>query len=87
MKNIINFEEIFNSAKSYGFKPTKDEKLKEFIMEALRKREGFCPCKILSMVISPGDAICPCRELREHGKCSCRLFIPIKEDKNDRSKS
>ncbi len=58
-----------------------DEKLVSAIREGLKKKEGYCPCKILK---TP-DNICMCKEFREQianpefeGFCHCRLYYKEK---------
>lgn len=54
-----------------------DRKIVDAIREGLRKRDGYCPCRIEKIE----DNICMCREFREQiadpefeGYCHCRLY-------------
>ncbi len=49
----------------------------EKMREALKKKEGYCPCRLEKIE----DNLCICREFREqmadpdfHGYCHCRLY-------------
>lgn len=46
------------------------------VVEAIRTRlvvtKGYCPC----VPEQNDDTICPCRKMREDGKCCCHLYVP-----------
>lgn len=48
----------------------------EKVVEAIRKRlvvtGGYCPC----ITEQNEDTICPCKKMREEGKCCCTLYVP-----------
>ncbi len=48
---------------------------KEVLIEAILKKEGYCPCR---RVRSP-ETLCPCayalEEIAKKGKCMCGLFV------------
>ena len=55
---------------------TEKERLhSEKIIEALKKKENHCPCKL----VQNEDTLCPCKEAREQMVCHCGLYI-ITED-------
>ena len=54
-----------------------DRKIVDAIREGLRRRDGYCPCRIEKIE----DNICMCREFRDQiadpefeGYCHCRLY-------------
>ena len=58
-----------------------DAEYVEKLLAALKKREGYCPCRLLKVP----DNICICREFREQiadpdfeGLCHCKLFYKEK---------
>lgn len=59
-----------------------DKKLVEMIQEGLRKKDGYCPCR-LEMT---EDNRCMCKEFRDQikdpdfeGYCHCRLYYKEKD--------
>ena len=58
-----------------------DTNIVEKIREALKKKNGYCPCRIQEI----DDNICMCKEFREQiadpefeGFCHCRLYYKEK---------
>ncbi|MBR6739240.1 MAG: ferredoxin thioredoxin reductase catalytic beta chain [Oscillospiraceae bacterium] len=58
-----------------------DAQVVEKLREALKKKEGYCPCRIQRTE----DNVCMCREFREQiadpefeGYCHCRLYYKEK---------
>ena len=58
-----------------------DEKVVAAIREGLKKKDGYCPCRMLKTE----DNICMCKEFREQiadpefeGYCHCRLYYKEK---------
>lgn len=54
-----------------------DEKAVNAVLNGLRRKEGFCPCRIPKLP----EFFCPCDEFRDqlvdpdfHGLCHCRIF-------------
>lgn len=47
--------------------------------EALKKNQGFCPCKLLHVP----DNLCMCKEFREQVKvgetCTCGLYLKLED--------
>ena len=46
------------------------------VSEALRKNDGYCPCRIHRKA----DTKCKCKEFREQnvpGECHCGLFVKV----------
>lgn len=47
--------------------------------EALKKNQGFCPCKLLHVP----DNLCMCKEFRERVKvgetCTCGLYLKLED--------
>ncbi len=58
-----------------------DEKIVNAIREGLKKKDGYCPCR----VAKTEDTVCMCKEFREQiadpefeGFCHCRLYYKYK---------
>lgn len=58
-----------------------DRHIVEAIREGLRKREGYCPCRLQKTE----DNLCMCKEFRDQiadpdfeGYCHCRLYHKAK---------
>lgn len=55
---------------------------KELLIEAVLKKEGYCPCR---RVRTP-ETLCPCvyalEEITKNGKCMCGLFVKNGSGKN-----
>lgn len=54
-----------------------DRKIVEAIREGLRRRDGYCPCRVQKVE----DNICMCKEFRDQiadpefeGYCHCQLY-------------
>ena len=59
-----------------------DKKLVEMLKEGLRKKDGYCPCRLEKTE----DNKCMCREFREQiadpdfeGYCHCKLYYKSKD--------
>jgi len=55
------------------FKLTDNKKLLEALRQGLKKKDGYCPCKLEKA----DDNICPCVEFINTGKCHCGLFETV----------
>ncbi|MGN0468019.1 MAG: ferredoxin-thioredoxin reductase catalytic domain-containing protein [Acutalibacteraceae bacterium] len=58
-----------------------DNEVVEFLKESLKKKGGYCPCKI----VKNEDTKCICKEFREQiadpdfeGYCHCKLYYKEK---------
>lgn len=58
-----------------------DEKVVKAIREGLKKKDGYCPCRVARIE----DNVCMCKEFREQiadpnfeGFCHCRLYYKSK---------
>lgn len=58
-----------------------DEKVVKAIREGLKKKDGYCPCRVAKIE----DNVCMCKEFREQiadpnfeGFCHCRLYYKSK---------
>lgn len=63
---------------SNGVIENPDEKTTSIVRSGLRRKEGFCPCRLAK---TP-ENFCPCEEFRNqlsdsqyHGFCHCRLYL------------
>ena len=59
----------------------KDEKIVKVIRDGLKRKDGYCPCRIQKTE----DNICMCKEFRDQiadpnfeGYCHCRLYYKSK---------
>ena len=53
-----------------GFALTDNEKRIDNILKKLNERDGHCPCGGMT-----DEFICPCRMMREYGRCKCGLYM------------
>lgn len=59
-------------------KVTEDKLLASTIREALKKNDGYCPCRLFKTE----DTKCICKEFREQGTpgpCYCGLYEKVEE--------
>lgn len=52
-----------------GFSASDNEQRVNNILKKLNERDGHCPCGGMT-----SDFMCPCKMMREYGKCKCGLF-------------
>ena len=57
-----------------GYKPNPDKEVIKTIMMGIKKKNGYCPCK----VGETEDNKCPCASYRNGEGCICGLYV---EDK------
>lgn len=52
---------------------TNDKELEAEVLEALKKNDGYCPCKLEHIP----DNKCMCKDFREqeNGECHCGLYV------------
>lgn len=43
------------------------------INKGLEKTGGYCPCRLTRT----NDDICKCKEMKEEGKCICKLYVNV----------
>lgn len=48
-----------------------NQKVVNSIREQLVRTKGHCPC----VEAKTEDTLCPCKNLRETGKCCCTLYV------------
>ena len=60
--------------KHQGYMLNPDKEHVKLIVEGLKAKNRYCPCRVLKDPIN----ICPCVEFIELGKCCCKLWV--KED-------
>lgn len=53
-----------------------NRKVVESITGMLKITKGHCPC----VTEKTEDTLCPCKNMRENGKCCCRLYIKKEEE-------
>lgn len=71
---LMNGEEI-DEFEHQGYMLNPDKKHVGLIIEGLKAKGRYCPCRVLKDPIN----ICACVEFIELGKCCCRLWVK-KED-------
>jgi ferredoxin-thioredoxin reductase catalytic subunit len=52
-----------------GFSVSDNTQRVDNILKKLNERDGHCPCGGMT-----NDFMCPCKMMREYGKCKCGLF-------------
>lgn len=63
--------ENFKDFNCDGFKLNPKEDHVKTIVEGLKVKSRYCPCKVIKDDIN----ICPCVEFIELGKCCCKLWV------------
>lgn len=53
-----------------------DEKIVDAIYTGLKKKGGYCPCKIPKIP----ENLCPCNDFLFDGDCHCKLWVKIEEE-------
>ena len=66
MYNRIWLEKMANH---YDYEISDNDTAVNRILDKLNERDGHCPCGGMT-----NDFICPCKMMREYGKCKCGLF-------------
>ena len=64
----MNVEEYLNK---HNLILNPNEKVVTAIRNRLQITKGYCPC----VPEQTQDTICPCKKMREDGKCCCNLYI------------
>ena len=54
-----------------GYILNPDQNYVKKILEGIRKKQGHCPCK----VITDDTTLCPCNEFIKTGECKCKLYV------------
>ena len=74
VKALMNGEKI-DEFEHQGYELNKDKKHVEMIIEGLKKKDGYCPCRVQKTE----ENICCCTDFIENGHCCCKLWVK-KED-------
>lgn len=53
--------------------PNRNEELLERIKNRCELNNGYCPCH----KDTDEDHICPCKDLRESGRCCCNMYVQL----------
>lgn len=65
-----------------GFRLNPDIKYVDIILKGIQKKDGHCPCR-LNM---DNTTLCPCDEFIKDNICKCKLYVPIDDEEEKRSK-
>lgn len=60
-----------------GYRLNPNREYVDKIITGTLKKDGHCPCR----VDVNESTLCPCDKFIEEGKCCCKLFIPIEDEK------
>ena len=71
---LMNGEEI-DEFEHQGYELNRDKNHVKLIIEGLKKKEGYCPCRVQKIP----ENICCCTDFIENGHCCCKLWVK-KED-------
>lgn len=66
---LYNDSWLLKVSNSTGFIINKDREKVRKILDALNRRNGYCPCGG-----NGNQFLCPCTNMRESGICKCGLF-------------
>ena len=58
-----------------GFRLNPDREYVNKIINGTFKKEGHCPCRVLS----DDTTLCPCDKFIQEGDCCCKLFVPLEK--------
>ena len=58
-----------------GYELNRDKNHVKLIIEGLKKKERFCPCRVQKAE----ENICCCTDFIENGHCCCRLWLKKEE--------
>ena len=72
---LLMQNEMIDEFEHQGYELNKDKKHVDLIVEGLKKKEGFCPCRVQKIP----ENICCCTDFIENGHCCCKLWVK-KED-------
>ena len=77
-RTLESSTEIRELFKANGVVPNPDAKMAATVREGLRRRQGFCPCRLPKLP----EFFCPCDEFKSQlrdpsfrGLCHCRLYL------------
>ena len=62
-----------------GFKLNENKEYVDKIIQGIYRKNGHCPCR----VTVDETTLCPCDDFVKNGNCKCKLFLPIKDEKNN----
>ena len=70
LKKLNNGEDA-KGFDSQGYKVNDKKEHVDLIVEGLKAKDGYCPCK----VGKEPQNICPCDDFINTGKCCCKLWV------------
>ena len=85
IKNKKAFDEVvsllmmgqqIDGFESEGYKLSENKEHVKLIVEGLRKKERFCPCRVQKTE----ENICCCTDFIENGHCCCKLWEKVGEE-------
>ena len=56
-----------------------DKEKRREVAQAVVANDGYCPC----LIVRNEDTKCPCKAMREEGRCICGLYVNVVEDKKE----
>jgi len=59
-----------------GFELNPNKKIRDNILKALLRNNGYCPCN--QKGVEKEDTKCPCKAYREQDYCCCKLYTRYK---------
>ena len=68
---LLMQNEVIDGFEHQGYNLNKDKKHVDLIIEGLKKKEGYCPCRVQK---TP-ENICCCTDFIENGHCCCKLWL------------
>ena len=68
--------EIIDEFEYEGYRLSRNKKLVATIIEGLKKKEGYCPCRVQKIP----ENICCCTDFIENGHCCCGIWEKIEEE-------
>lgn len=74
---LINGEPIdkYYNFRYRGYELNRDKNHVEMIIEGLKKKERYCPCRVQKIP----ENICCCTHFINDGDCCCKLWVKVEE--------
>lgn len=67
--------ELIDGFEHQGYELNKDKNHVKLIIDGLKKKEGYCPCRVQKIP----ENICCCTDFIENGHCCCKLWVKKEE--------
>ena len=73
---LLMQNEVIDEFEYQGYELNKDKKHVDLIIEGLKKKDGYCPCRVQKTE----ENICCCTDFIENGHCCCKLWLKAEKE-------